>query len=153
MELAVGQAEGVDHDTTMPPGPPRARLICDGAQLVVLALLAPWGVPDTKAPIKRSTDTMCALPVALSSGSITARTRGNGTRMDAADTTIANLEAELEFFKGQLRLSSGAVPRGSKVCCVAGVGEGGIGEHVAAKFASQGYSVAMLARRKEVPHQ
>mmetsp|Transcript_37399 Transcript_37399/g.75484 ORF Transcript_37399/g.75484 Transcript_37399/m.75484 type:complete len:238 (-) Transcript_37399:76-789(-) len=35
------------------------------------------------------------------------------------------------------------------VCVVAGVGEKGIGEHVASKFSSEGYSVAMLARRKE----
>jgi len=35
------------------------------------------------------------------------------------------------------------------VCVVAGVGEWGIGEHVAMKFASEGYQVAMLARRKE----
>lgn len=32
---------------------------------------------------------------------------------------------------------------------VAGVGEGGIGEHCAMRFTAEGYSVAMLARRKE----
>eukprot|EP00929_Paragymnodinium_shiwhaense_P017216 TRINITY_DN126220_c0_g1_i1.p1 TRINITY_DN126220_c0_g1~~TRINITY_DN126220_c0_g1_i1.p1 ORF type:complete len:247 (+),score=37.07 TRINITY_DN126220_c0_g1_i1:63-803(+) len=36
-----------------------------------------------------------------------------------------------------------------KVCVVAGVGEKGIGDHVSKKFASEGYAVAMLARRKE----
>ena len=45
-----------------------------------------------------------------------------------------------------------------KVCLVAGVGEHGIGDHTARhgigdhtarKFASEGYAVAMLARRKE----
>jgi NAD(P)-dependent dehydrogenase (short-subunit alcohol dehydrogenase family) len=35
------------------------------------------------------------------------------------------------------------------VCVVAGVGEKGIGEHVAKRFASEGYAIAMLARRKE----
>lgn len=36
-----------------------------------------------------------------------------------------------------------------KVCVVSGVGEHGIGDHTARKFASEGYAVAMLARRKE----
>mmetsp|Transcript_92820 Transcript_92820/g.276910 ORF Transcript_92820/g.276910 Transcript_92820/m.276910 type:complete len:238 (+) Transcript_92820:50-763(+) len=35
-----------------------------------------------------------------------------------------------------------------RVCCVVGVGEHGIGEHVAKKFAAEGFRVAMLARRK-----
>jgi len=35
------------------------------------------------------------------------------------------------------------------LCVVAGVGEKGIGEHTAMKFASEGYTVAMLARRRE----
>ena len=36
-----------------------------------------------------------------------------------------------------------------KLIVVAGVGEKGVGEHVAKRFASEGYKVAMLARRKE----
>ena len=35
-----------------------------------------------------------------------------------------------------------------KVCLVAGVGEGGVGEHVAERFAREGYAVAMMARRR-----
>jgi len=35
------------------------------------------------------------------------------------------------------------------VCVVVGVGEKGIGEHVAQKFSDEGYSIALLARRRE----
>ena len=37
----------------------------------------------------------------------------------------------------------------AKVCLVCGLGGGGIGDHVAKKFASEGYKVALLARTKE----
>jgi len=37
----------------------------------------------------------------------------------------------------------------SKVCVVVGVGEGGIGDHCAMKFAAEGFRVALLARRME----
>jgi len=36
----------------------------------------------------------------------------------------------------------------TKLCCVVGLGGGGIGEHVAMRFAKEGYNVAMLARTK-----
>ena len=41
-----------------------------------------------------------------------------------------------------------APPTRLPVCCVVGVGEKGIGEHVATKFSREGYAVALLARRK-----
>jgi len=37
-----------------------------------------------------------------------------------------------------------------KVCMVCGLGGNGMGDHVAKKFASEGYKVAMLARSKYV---
>lgn len=36
----------------------------------------------------------------------------------------------------------------TKLCCVVGLGGGGIGEHVAMRFAKEGYNVAMIARTK-----
>ena len=36
------------------------------------------------------------------------------------------------------------------VCVVVGLGNNGIGDHCAMKWSSEGYQVAMLARRKEV---
>ena len=44
---------------------------------------------------------------------------------------------------------TGSCAPAKPVCVVSGVGEQGIGEHCAAKWAKEGYSVAMLARRKE----